>query len=432
MREIEGIIAGTTDSKSLSTQTKAPISDRDLLKRYAETKSDAAFTEIRRRYARLVYSACLRESGDATLAEDAAQGVFLLLSRKAAGLVSHDSLAGWLFLASRYITRNLMKQDRRRQMNEAQAAQHRPSGSQSNPLWDAIEPLLHEALDALKPDDREAILLRYYQEETLAEIGARFRASENTVRMRINRGLERVRLHLSRAGVVVSLAMLALFLEERAAHAAPLQTDMPTLRNQSAPRQAIERSVRQYEAMASRRRLLRWMPAAASALLIVAVVGYRRAAADRQSNAARARFFRTIQGDWAGQLEFADDRSRDLFRYPTTVSIEADTAGDVIQWTAQYRGSSSVDITRITRSRSDGRFTAVNGGPQSSHSLNCAGSLTQVAPLQFTFTGRDAAGGRLRRLQFSVVNDMLTIREEYRVGDSSPFLFRNQFLLRRK
>ena len=53
------------------------IPDGELLRRYAETNSESAFTELVERHLPLVYSAALRQvNGDAHLAQDVAQTVF--------------------------------------------------------------------------------------------------------------------------------------------------------------------------------------------------------------------------------------------------------------------------------------------------------------------------------------------------------------------
>jgi len=95
--------------------------DGRLLREYAEHGSQAAFARLVERYLRLVYSACLRETGEAGPAEDAAQAVFLLLARKAPSLKGRASLAGWLFAASRLVSRNAVRQERRRRRQEQKA-----------------------------------------------------------------------------------------------------------------------------------------------------------------------------------------------------------------------------------------------------------------------------------------------------------------------
>ena len=69
--------------------------DSELLRRYTEEKSEAAFAELVRRHLDLVYSVALRQvGGDAHLAQDVAQTVFTALARKAASLVERPVLGG--------------------------------------------------------------------------------------------------------------------------------------------------------------------------------------------------------------------------------------------------------------------------------------------------------------------------------------------------
>ncbi|MBL9126001.1 MAG: hypothetical protein JNL97_00070, partial [Verrucomicrobiales bacterium] len=71
--------------------------DSELLRRYVQDGSEAAFTELVRRHVDLVYSAALRlVGGDRHLAQDVTQVVFLDLCRKARALARRESLAGWL------------------------------------------------------------------------------------------------------------------------------------------------------------------------------------------------------------------------------------------------------------------------------------------------------------------------------------------------
>ena len=69
--------------------------DAELLRRYAEEKSEAAFAELVRRHLDLVYSTALRQlAGDTHLAQDVAQSVFTDLARKAPSLAGRAALAG--------------------------------------------------------------------------------------------------------------------------------------------------------------------------------------------------------------------------------------------------------------------------------------------------------------------------------------------------
>ena len=201
-------------------------SDQDLLRRYAKQRSQAAFSQIVRRHYALVYATCKREVGDAELAKDVSQVVFMLLARKAPLLRGGTGLAGWLFQTACFASKNAMRQERRRQQREAKEQavfqhQHAAGAHPSLNSWEGVEPHLNDALARLKPGDREAVLLRFFESHSLAEVGARLGVSENTARMRITRALERMRRHLTHQGVTVGAALLAGLLTEKA-HAAPL------------------------------------------------------------------------------------------------------------------------------------------------------------------------------------------------------------------
>ena len=82
------------------------LDDRQLLRRYADDGSEAAFGELVARYVNLVYSVALRRTGgDNHLAQDVAQLVFTDLARKARSLPKGVVLAGWLHRATRYAVR---------------------------------------------------------------------------------------------------------------------------------------------------------------------------------------------------------------------------------------------------------------------------------------------------------------------------------------
>ena len=59
------------------------MDDRQLLREFAESGSEAAFTELARRHVNLVYSVAFRQMGNAHDAEEITQAVFIILARKA-------------------------------------------------------------------------------------------------------------------------------------------------------------------------------------------------------------------------------------------------------------------------------------------------------------------------------------------------------------
>src|SRR5919108_6108366 len=100
--------------------------DTQLLRRYAEDRSESAFGELVSRHIDLVYSAALRVvGGDRHLAQDVTQGVFVDLARKARRLPHDVLLAGWLYRHTCYAAANAVRTERRRKTREQTAMEMR-------------------------------------------------------------------------------------------------------------------------------------------------------------------------------------------------------------------------------------------------------------------------------------------------------------------
>jgi RNA polymerase sigma factor (sigma-70 family) len=198
-------------------------SDCDLLRRYAETNSEEAFAELVRRHLDLVYSAALRQvNGDAHLAQDVTQSVFTDLARKAESLSRRLVLTGWLYTSAHFAAAKAVRAERRRRAHEQEAQTMRELHDPTPDLdWSKLRPVLDEAMHQLKEADREAILLRYFEQRQLAEIGARLGVSENTARMRVERALDKLRAHLARRGISTSASVLSAAISVSAVQSAP-------------------------------------------------------------------------------------------------------------------------------------------------------------------------------------------------------------------
>src|SRR5580658_4266392 len=97
--------------------------DAELLRRYADDRSEEAFSELVERNLGLVYHAALRHCGNAHQAQDVAQAVFNDLARKARSLATRPVLAGWLYTSARYAALRAVRAEGRRRAreNDAQA-----------------------------------------------------------------------------------------------------------------------------------------------------------------------------------------------------------------------------------------------------------------------------------------------------------------------
>ena len=421
-----------TEETEKSAGAGSACSDATLLRRYAEAGSETAFAELRQRYVRLVYATCLRETQNRMLAEDAAQGVFLLLSQKAHTLKRHETIAGWLYTASCFVSRNLMKSERRRQQNEVNAMGSAVPASK-NALWESIEPHFHAALNTLRPADREAILLRFVQSHSLAEVGQRLGISENTARMRISRAIEKVRRHLAKGGVMVTGAVLTTLLAEKSSEAAPasLLSAWFSAGGTQCPA-AVTLVVRQTAQDIARRSLLHFLTGASALMtLTVGLIWYGANRMQEVSAAERRTLFAAAAGNWKGTLEYADDGTKQHFTYPTSVTFESLNNGEVLQTTATYTGASNVDITTFRYQPQSGKFEVTNGGSQRSHLLAGACNLIRQADGEYIFEGSDPAQAREIRIRLSVTPSLLAMQEEYRLPGQAAYTFRNRFTLKR-
>src|SRR5688500_12096834 len=145
-------------------------SDMDLLREYGTTGSEDAFESIVRRHINLVYSTAFRIARDRDVADDVTQAVFVILSRKARALSSKTVLPGWLYRTAKFAAADALKSRRRRERREQEVAMI-DTMPERDATWDDVLPFLDAAMTALAANDRNAILLRFFQDKSLKEVG---------------------------------------------------------------------------------------------------------------------------------------------------------------------------------------------------------------------------------------------------------------------
>ena len=180
--------------------------DALLLRRLSQNGDPAAFAEITRLYGGLVYGTCLRVTGDAHHAADAAQETFFQLLRSARRV--SGSLAGWLHRVAVRRAVDLVRSEAARRRREQAYVD-----AQDEVLsWNTLCPLVDEALDELEPDGRELLLRHFLQGQTMCEIAAAQRISQPTISRRMEEALEQLRGLLRKKGVAVTGMVLGALL----------------------------------------------------------------------------------------------------------------------------------------------------------------------------------------------------------------------------
>jgi RNA polymerase sigma factor (sigma-70 family) len=202
------------------------MNDSELLRRYAQSGCEAAFTELVKGYIDFVYSAALRQvGGDAHLAQDVTQSVFIALAAKASSLAPRTVLSGWLYTSTRYAAAKAIRSDQRWHAREKEATTMQPlsSPAPNEAQWEQLRPLIDQAMHELRERDRDAVLLRYFEERPLAEVGAKMGLSEDAARKQVARALEKLRGLLAKRGVTSNAAVLAALLTSQAVTSAPAE-----------------------------------------------------------------------------------------------------------------------------------------------------------------------------------------------------------------
>jgi RNA polymerase sigma-70 factor (ECF subfamily) len=164
----------------------------------------AAWEEIVQRHHRRIYNICYRFAGNGDDAQDLAQEVFIKMYRT---LNSFDAGKGAFMTWVTTITRNLLvdhfrksKGDRITDSLDSTASEHEDAVPLGDRIADQSLPpdthvqqreareMVHEALQKLSPELREALILRDLQDMDYRDIAAVLRVPEGTVKSRINRG----------------------------------------------------------------------------------------------------------------------------------------------------------------------------------------------------------------------------------------------------
>lgn len=198
--------------------------DAELLRSYAQGGDEAAFTALVQRHLNLVYFSALRQvGGDAHRAHDVAQAVFSDLARKATSLTDRATLTGWLHTSTRFAATKVRRADLSRQQYEQEATTMNALLHDSDPVaeWSRLRPLIDDVVHELDERDREAVLLRFFQNRPFAEIGAALRLSEDAARLRVDRALDKLRCALERRGVKSTLTALATVFANQVGATAP-------------------------------------------------------------------------------------------------------------------------------------------------------------------------------------------------------------------
>ena len=202
------------------------MDDWKLIHDYADTGAEAAFTALVQRHINLVHSTALRRLNDTHAAQEVSQAVFCLLAEKVRTLDPKTSLVGWLYQTTCFKSSEYRRAAVRRFAREQEAAHMNPTSTTSEAAsdvnWVQLAPILDDAMAHLSETDRLAILLRYFQNQPLREVGLALGLEEDAARKRVSRALDKLRDWFSQKGIAATPTGLAGLVSVHAVEAAPL------------------------------------------------------------------------------------------------------------------------------------------------------------------------------------------------------------------
>ncbi len=317
--------------------------DPELLAEYVRSESEPAFAALVARYVNLVYSAALRFTGNPHHAEEITQAVFVILARKAGSLRRGVVMSGWLYQTARLTAANFVKGEIRRQKREQEAYMQSTLNEPDTAAWEQIAPLLEEAMGGLGETDRNAVVLRYFENRSVEEVGARLKLNTSAAQKRVGRALDKLRQFFTKRGVTLSGLAIAGAVSTHSVQAAPVALAKSVTVLALAKGAAASGST--LTLINGALKLMAWTKVKTTIVAGVAVllVAGTTTVAVKAISAARTRTALTaMQGDWEGTLTAGPTRLRLVLRIIKT----NDTYRAVIDSVDQ--GAKDIPVTKLS------------------------------------------------------------------------------------
>lgn len=185
-----------------SAGTTIGLTDSELIDRFGSRNrevADAAFSALVERHGPMVLGVCRRLLDDRHLAEDAFQATFLILALKAKSL-RHDAIGGWLRGVATRVARRSSKRVARLRVRERSLTGGFELEGPADPDPE-LRSVLDEELHRLPGKLASPLVLCYLESLTHEQAATRLGWPVGTVRSRLARGRQSLRVRLIRRGM---------------------------------------------------------------------------------------------------------------------------------------------------------------------------------------------------------------------------------------
>jgi RNA polymerase sigma factor (sigma-70 family) len=182
------------------------LGDGQLLARYSSSKDEAAFEALVSRHGPMVLATCRAILKNEHDVEDAFQATFLVLAKKARSIRGGDALGGWLHRVAYRASVKASIEAKRRRQKEAEASAMAPLDASRPGFETELKPILHEEIDRLPEGHRLPVVLCDLEGLTYEQAAEQLRWTVPTLRCRLAKARQRLKVRLTRRGVT-SLAV---------------------------------------------------------------------------------------------------------------------------------------------------------------------------------------------------------------------------------
>lgn len=205
--------------KILTAQEAEHLTDRELLRRFAQERDEPAFATLVRRHGPMILHACQRVLHNWHDAEDAFQATFLVLARKAASRQWKESVSTWLYLVAYRLSLKLRANRDRRLPHPRRPVARSPEDPQAVAGDGELRSMVDEELSRLPEKCRAPLVLCSLEGFTRDEAARHLGWSLGRFRRCLEQGRALLRQRLERRGLPLSALFATVLGTEEAARA---------------------------------------------------------------------------------------------------------------------------------------------------------------------------------------------------------------------
>jgi ankyrin repeat protein/DNA-directed RNA polymerase specialized sigma24 family protein len=194
------------------------MDDGPILQQFLDSAAQEPFAHLVARHVHLVYSACLRQLKDPTLADQATQATFVLLARNAARLTRQSSLVPFLFTTAYQVCQRVTPSPD----TPGEGRGEGPSAIYSAPTdWASIASKIDDAIASLPDGVRDAFLLKYLANLSLRDVANALKTEDARAGQRISAAVTALRRQLESQNLFLPPEALVAAVQAHAIRPAP-------------------------------------------------------------------------------------------------------------------------------------------------------------------------------------------------------------------